>query len=80
MQNKLTESTGQSGFRAGCSCIDNFFTLKNVSEKRAACGRATHFTFVDLYKAFNSIPLGKLWENMETAHINTVYVNTVKVL
>jgi len=52
----------QSGFRTGRSCTDNIFCIKQVIEKRNATNQATHLLFVDLTKAYDSIPISKLWE------------------
>ena len=52
----------QSGFRTGRSCTDNIFCMKQVIEKRNATNQETHLLFVDLIKAYDSIPISKLWE------------------
>lgn len=80
LEGEITDSEEQCGFRAGRSCIDNVFTLKTLIDKRTATGRATHVTFVDLHKAYDSVPLCKLWECMESCNINQLYVNAVKSL
>jgi hypothetical protein len=49
----------QSGFRAGCSCTNNIFSLKNLTEKRTARNLETHLVFVDLQKAYDSVPIKK---------------------
>ncbi|XP_060517219.1 uncharacterized protein LOC132696423 [Cylas formicarius] len=53
---KEKEEEGQCGFRAGRSCTDNVFTLKQVIEKRSARNLETHLTFVDLQKAYDPVP------------------------
>jgi len=70
----------QSGFCAGRSCIDNIFCLKQIIEKRISVGREIHIVFVDLRKAFDSVPLVKLWDTMKEENINTVYINAIKGL
>jgi len=47
----------QSGFRTGQSCTDNIFCMKQVIEKRNATNRETHLLFVDLTKAYDSVPI-----------------------
>jgi len=49
----------QSGFRTGRSCTDNIFCMEQVIEKRNATNQETHLLFVDLTKAYDSIPLSK---------------------
>jgi len=50
----------QSGFRTGRSCTDNIFCVKQVIEKRNATNQETRLLFVDLTKAYDSIPISKL--------------------
>jgi len=50
----------QSGFQTGRSCTDNTFCMKQVTEKRNATNQETHLLFVDLTKAYDSIPISKL--------------------
>ena len=40
--------------------------MKQVVEKRNATNQETHLLFVDLAKAYDSIPILKLWEVKET--------------
>ena len=51
------ENEEQSGFRTGRSCTDNIFCMKQVIEKRNATNQETHLLFVDLTKAYDSIPI-----------------------
>jgi hypothetical protein len=58
-------SEEQSGSRPGKSAIDNIFCLKQIAEKKLACGREAHFVFIDLRKACDSVPSTKLWTALE---------------
>ena len=60
----------QSGFRTGRSCTDNIFCMKKVIEKRNAANQETHLLFVDLTKAYDNIPILKLWEVLGESNIN----------
>lgn len=57
-----TISEDQSGFIPGRSCIDNLFTLQQIVEKKISTGEEIHLAFIDLEKAYDSIPQSKLWE------------------
>ncbi|XP_030759056.1 uncharacterized protein LOC115884573 [Sitophilus oryzae] len=59
----------QNGFRAGRSCTDNVFCLKQVIEKRSARNLDTHITFVDLWKAYDTVPISRLWRVLEQSTI-----------
>jgi len=68
----------QSGFRKGRS--DNIFCMKQVIEKRTATNRETHLLFVDLTKAFDSIPILKLWEVLGESDINNTLIKALQNL
>lgn len=70
----------QSGFRAGRSCIDNVFCIQQLLEKRKERGRETHLVFIDLCKAYDSIPIKKMFEILELKKFSTTLVNTIKSL
>ena len=70
----------QSGFRAGRSCTDNVFCLKQMIEKRLARNRATHLMFVDLQKAYDNIPMQKMWEVLQETNINHTLIQAIQNL
>ena len=77
---QINESEDQNGFRAGRSCIDGIFTVKQLVEKRLERGRSVHLTFVDLEKAYDTVPLSKLWPCMIRNGVSKPYVDAVKSL
>lgn len=70
----------QAGFRSGRSCIDHVFTLSQLHEKRTATNRESHLLFVDLTKAYDTIPLQKLWEVLNETQINTTIIRAIQQL
>ena len=70
----------QSGFREGRSCIDNILTLRQVTDKRLAHNLETHLVYVDLQKAYDSVPLLKMWEAMKRQGVKNVYIKAVRNL
>lgn len=80
IEKEMRDIEEQNGFRAGRSCIDSLFTLKQVVEKRLDRGLQTHVVFVDLTKAYDSVPLMKLWPAMENQGISPKNINAVKKL
>nr|XP_018896775.1 PREDICTED: uncharacterized protein LOC109030332 [Bemisia tabaci] len=54
------EAEEQAGFRAGRSTVDHLFCITQVIEKKMAVGQELHLVFVDLQKAYDSVPLVKL--------------------
>lgn len=77
---KENEEEEQSGFRAGRSCTDNIFCLKQIIEKRTARNIETHITFVDLQKAYDTVPISKLWKVLEQSNINHTYIHALQEL
>ena len=74
----------QGGFRAGRDCTDQLFVLQQSLCSRAAVGKVTYVSFVDLSKAFdtvwrdsflyqlwNSGVQGKIWRVIKSFHHST---------
>ncbi|GFG37994.1 hypothetical protein Cfor_02877 [Coptotermes formosanus] len=80
IEREIKENEKESGFRPGRSKIDNIFCLKQIAKKKLACGRKAHFVFIDLRKAYDSVPISKLWTTMERNGVSKVYINAVKRL
>ena len=74
----VQDAEQQCGFCAGRSCIDNIFCLKQLGEKSISYGLETSLTFVDLRKAYDTVPINKLWNVMRAAGINEIYVKVLK--
>ena len=62
LDKQLEES--QSDFRKGRSCQDHIFTLKQISEKIRVHDQKSYMGFVNILKAFNSVPRKKNWESL----------------
>jgi hypothetical protein len=77
---KNMEMEEQSGFGAGRSCIDNIFCLAQMIEKKRATNRDLHLLFIDLSKAYDSVPLNKLWEMLDKSTINARLIEAIKSL
>ena len=58
---KEKETEIQAGFKAGRSTIDHVFVSKQLIEKTNNNRQEVHFTFVDIKKAYDTVPLQKLW-------------------
>jgi hypothetical protein len=67
LEGNIQDAEEQSGFRAGRSCIDNIFCLKQLGEKSINYGLETSLTFVDLKKAYDTVPINKLWNAIRAA-------------
>ena len=67
----------QSGFHAGRSCTDNIFVLEQILEKRKSRSLSTHPVFVDLEKAYDTVPLKRLFETLTKFGLSKIYVRAV---
>lgn len=77
IEKEVEEIEDQSGFRAGRSCLDNIFVLQQVMERRKERNLPTHIVFIDLEKAYDTVPLNKLFETLTKNGINKTYVRAV---
>ncbi|XP_030754536.1 uncharacterized protein LOC115881259 [Sitophilus oryzae] len=77
VEESFEEIEEQGGFRAGRSCTDNIFVLQQIIEKRRARNLDTHLVFIDLEKAYDTVPLKKLFENLVEANVSKTYINAI---
>jgi hypothetical protein len=70
----------QSGFRQGRSCIDDVFTLKQITEKRREFNLETHLAFIDYNKAFDHVDRNKLWNIMQQTGYPTHLIQAIQSL
>jgi len=70
----------QSGFRAGRSCIDNIFCITRKIEEKTATNSELHLLFIDLTKAYDTLPLNKIWETLDRSAVNTRLTEAIKSL
>lgn len=77
IETEFSDIEEQSGFRAGRSCTDNIFVLQQLLEKRKDRNLDTHLLFVDLEKAYDTVPIQKLFEVMTKIGLNGVYIRSI---
>ena len=74
------ETGEQAGFSAGRSTVDHIFCLKQLMEKKMVVDQPLHLLFVDLEKAYDSVPLQNLWKALEHCNISNSIIRTIKRL
>lgn len=72
------EAEEQAGFRAGRSTADHLFCVTQLTEKKRIVGQELHLVFLDIEKAYDSIPLVKLWEVLEETGFSKGLIGAVK--
>lgn len=80
LENAIKDVEEQNGFRAGRSCIDGIFCLRQIIDKRLAHNLETHMVFIDLTKAYDNVPLEKLWEVLRHQNINIQLITAIQNL
>ncbi|XP_060524437.1 uncharacterized protein LOC132700877 [Cylas formicarius] len=75
-----SEAEEQAGFRAGGSVVDHLFCVTQLIEKMSAFNKEIHLLFVDLKKAYDTIPLTKLWEALDKTNLSVNIIRSVKEL
>jgi hypothetical protein len=78
IEEQMTDS--QSGFRKGHSIQDHVFTIKESIYKSLQKNSELYLGFIDLEKAFDRIPRGKVWECLGKKGIDPQLITATKSL
>jgi sorting nexin-29 len=70
----------QAGFRAGKSCTDQIFTLRQILEQSVEWNSCVYVNFIDFEKAFDSIHRESLWKILRHHGIPQKIVNVIRTL
>ena len=77
----------QGGFRAERGCVDQIFTLKQISEKAREKKCRVYVDFIDLEKVYNGVNRETLWQVLRMYNvrgklligIKSMYVDSPRV-
>jgi len=70
----------KAGFRRGRSCVEQIFTLWNITEQCAEFQQPLSINFVDFKKAFDSVHRESLWNTARLYGTPEHYVNIFRTL
>ena len=70
----------QCGFTAGKSCVDHIFTLRQILEKAKTKEKEIHMIFIDLQKAYDTVPRKLLYKALREAGIDESLIIAIKLL
>ena len=73
---ELPES--QCGFRRGRGCTDMIFVVRQLAEKAIEHQTKQFFVFVDLRKAYDSVPREALWIALQKLGVPDILVDIIK--
>jgi hypothetical protein len=68
----------QCGFTTGRSCIDHIFTLRQILEKCQQKSKQFGMVFIDIEKAYDSVPRKLLWQALEQAAVSEHVIDILK--
>ena len=68
----------QCGFRRGRGCSDMIFTVRQLMEKSIEHQARGIFVFIDLKKAYDSVPTECLWQVLGRAGVPEKLINIVR--
>ena len=74
----MTIGEQQFGFMPGRSTTDAIFCLRMLLEKWTEGQKAVHCAFIDLEKAYNTVPREELWECLRLAETSECYITIIK--
>jgi Reverse transcriptase (RNA-dependent DNA polymerase)/Endonuclease-reverse transcriptase len=76
IENQLDET--QSGFRKGRSAQDHIFTVKQIIEKKQLEKEKVYMAFIDIQKAFDSVPRRLIWKSLQQRGVGNRLRNNIK--
>ena len=78
IRKEVTIDKQQFGFMPGRSTTDGIFFLRMLLKKWIERQKAVHCAFINLEKAYNSVPREKLWECLRLAETSECYITIIK--
>ena len=69
----------QSGFRKGRGCVDMIFVARQLIEKTREHNDTLYMLFVDLKKAYDSVPRQALWKVLEKCGVPPRMLSIVRL-
>jgi hypothetical protein len=78
LEEDYVSSEEQCGFTTGRSCIDHIFTLRQILEKCQEKTKQIGIVYIDIEKAYDSVPRKLLWQALEQASISEHIIDILK--
>ena len=75
-----TVSDSQCGFRTGRGCVDMIFCVRQLVEKAIEHNTRLFLLFVDLRKAYDSVPRAALWRALQKYDVPDIMIELIRSL
>ena len=75
-----TVSDSQCGFRTGRGCVDMIFCVRQLVEKAIEHNTKLFLLFVDLRKAYDSVPRAALWRALQKYGVPDIMIELIRSL
>ena len=80
VREEVTISEEQRGFMPGRSTREAIFALRQLYEKYNEKQRPLHSIFVDLEKAFNTVPRDLVWTCLRKKNCSEMYIRAIQAV
>ena len=78
LRQECSVSECQYGFRPGCGTMDPIFALRTLQETHQCRNQPLHFAFLDLQRAFDSVPREIIWWALRAKAVPEAYIGVIQ--
>ena len=78
IRQETTIRENQFDFIPERSTIEAIHVLRRLMERYRECKKYLHMVFIDLEKAYDSIPRHIMWDSLKARGISSVYIEAIR--